>query len=315
MTRKAIFHEDWWLDAVAPGNWREVTCVRDGKVLGFLRFVEQREFGLKLCKMPKITRFLGPVVIDQPTKVEARIRSTRSIVSELIAEIDGHSYVQLELDTEFKDLTPFLAAGYNISVHPTLLLDCRQPVDALWSGLRDKARNVIRRARDHLDIRDIADIHQFEVFYRDNLEGDEPYFDLSLLTPAFTAAYARNQCKIVSAVDASGAPHAMVLFIWDDKYVYYFLSTRNKHIAHAGAVSLLLWTGIELAHSMGLHFDFDGGMEAASRCNFMLAFGGDLANRFEVTRSTAAYQVQRQIRRVPRGVLRRLAAATRKFKH
>ena len=59
----------------------------------------------------------------------------------------------------------------------------------------------------------------------------------------------------------NGAPHAMVVFIWDDEYAYYFLSSRRKNVAHVGAVSLLLWTGIEWAHSRGLSFDFDGGIK------------------------------------------------------
>lgn len=312
MTRKAIFHEDWWLEALAPGNWREVTCGGGGNVSGYLRFVERREFGMKICEMPKITRFLGPVVLNKPEKVEARNRSARSIVAELLAAIDGYAHVQMTLDTEFNDLTPFLAAGFSVSVHPTLLLDCRQPIEKLWSGLRDKARNVIRRARDSLAIKDITDVRQFAQFYQDNLDGDQSYFDLSLLIPAFSAAHARNQCRIVAAADPAGATHAMVLFIWDDKYVHYFMSTRDKRVAHAGAVSLLLWTGIEFAHGKGLHFDFDGGLEEESRFKFMQAFGGDLANRYEVRRTTAAFQAQRQVRRILRAVVRRITAISEK---
>src|SRR5882724_8445303 len=76
LMRKSIFHEDWWLDAVSPGHWHEVTCLRGGRVVGYLRFVERREGGMTICEMPQITRFLGPVVTPQSGKTEARIRST-----------------------------------------------------------------------------------------------------------------------------------------------------------------------------------------------------------------------------------------------
>jgi hypothetical protein len=66
-----------------------------------------------------------------------------------------------------------------------------------------------------------------------------------------TAACDRKQCKIVAARDADGIAHAMVVFL-----VYYYHSSRKKNLAHVGAVSPLLWTGIELARSRGLWFDY-----------------------------------------------------------
>ena len=128
-----------------------------------------------------------------------------------------------------------------------------------------------------------------------------------MLAPAFAAARAHGQCKILAAVDAEGVTHAKVFFVWDDKYVHYFLSTRDRNLAHPGAVSLLLWTGIELAHSLGLSFDFDGGIANDARYRFMVAFGGELANRFDVVRSTANYRVQHTIRKIPRALMRRIA--------
>lgn len=306
--RKSIFHEDWWLDALAPGRWREVTCHRGGRVAGSLRFVERSEGNAKVCEMPQITRFLGPIVMPQLGKTETRIRTTHSIITELLKQIAGHDHVEMTLDAGFGDLVPFLAAGYNVKVHPTFLLDCKsQTTDALWAGLRDKTKNVIRRARESLTIKEIHDVDQFVEFYAANLEGAKSYFDLSLLAPAFAAANARQQCKIVAAVDQAGVAHAQVFFVWDDKYVHYFLSTRDKNMAHPGAVSLLVWNGIEMAHSLGRCFDFDGGIANEARYRFMVAFGGEVENRFDVVRSTANYRVQHTLRRIPRALMRRIA--------
>src|SRR5262245_61924210 len=35
LMRKSIFHEDWWLDALAPGRWREMTCYRGGQIAAY----------------------------------------------------------------------------------------------------------------------------------------------------------------------------------------------------------------------------------------------------------------------------------------
>ena len=59
--------DDPTLDALAPGQWREVTCERGGRIAGSLRFVERRDGNALICEMPQITRFLGPVVAPQTT--------------------------------------------------------------------------------------------------------------------------------------------------------------------------------------------------------------------------------------------------------
>jgi hypothetical protein len=239
--------------------------------------------------------------------MEARARSGYSIITELLEQLAGYDHVAMTLDTESSDVVPFLASGFEVKVHPTILLDCKRPREELWAGLRDKTKNVIRRARERLTVRDVDDINQFVRCYSTNLDGAEPHFDLSLLSPAFAAANARDRCKILAAVDSEGIPHAQVFFIWDEKYLYYFLSTRDRNVAHLGAVSLLLWTGIELANSSQLCFDFDGGITDDAGYKFKVAFGGELANRFDVFRSTPRYRIQRTIRKIPRAIMRRMS--------
>ena len=43
----------------------------------------------------------------------------------------------------------------------------------LWAGLRDKTKNVIRRARERLVVREIDDVNLFANFYKNNLAGVE----------------------------------------------------------------------------------------------------------------------------------------------
>ncbi|WP_240536867.1 GNAT family N-acetyltransferase [Bradyrhizobium elkanii] len=306
--RKSVFHEDWWLDALAPGSWREVTCSRGGRVVGSLRFVTRTEGGMSICEMPQITRFLGPTVTLQSGKTEARMRLAHAVITDLLKQVADFDHVEMTLDTGFSDVAAFLACGYEVRAHPTFMLKCTSPRDELWSGLRDKTKNVIRRARERLAIREVTSAKYFVKYYQANLEGAKSYFDLSRLEAVYAAASERQQCKILAAVDSNNNVHAQVFFVWDHKFVHYFLSSRDRSIAHPGSVSLLLWSGIELAHERGLHFDFDGGIENEARYKFVVAFGGELANRFDVSRSTIRYRLYRQLRRVPQALLRRLSA-------
>ena len=96
---------------MAPGRWREVTCLRGSRVAGYLRFVECRKGGLTICGMPQIIRFLGPIVTLQPGKTQARTRASHSIITELLEQIAHYDHVEMTVDTGFVDLTPFFGCG------------------------------------------------------------------------------------------------------------------------------------------------------------------------------------------------------------
>ncbi len=301
--RKTIFHEDWWLDAVAPGRWRETSVQRGGRVVGSLRFVERMMGNYKICEMPQITRVLGPVVISNGEKSESRLRFGHSVLQELLESIGHHDHVEMTLEPALEHLPAFLAADFDLRVLPTLVLDCARPMDDLWSGMRDKTRNVVRRARERLTVREVTDPNAFIACYLANLRGDPPYFDVELVRPLYDAAVARGQARMLSAVDSNDAVHAAALFIWDSEKLYYFLSTRDRDVADIGAVSLLIWHGIEIAHQLGLVFDFDG-VTTESRYRFMAAFGGETETRFMATRTTSAFETQRQLRGIARSILK-----------
>src|ERR1700681_2857335 len=104
--RKTIFHEKWWLDAVAPGSWREVVCIRNGQVVGSLPFEELSQSGLTSCAMPQATHTLGPILETRPGKAESSARSTQSVTASLLQQIGKHHHVEMILGTDCTDVTP-----------------------------------------------------------------------------------------------------------------------------------------------------------------------------------------------------------------
>jgi hypothetical protein len=290
--RKTIFHEDWWLDIVAPGRWAEVTAEH-----GYLRYAHSSRLMFRSIKMPPLTRTLGPVLKVEGKKAETRQRAMFTTVCDLLDQLSGYDLIRFRLDPSLTDVVPFQARGYQTSLQHTLLVDCRAPVDDLWAGMRDKTRNIVRRAQDSLSVVEIDDAERFVRFYIDNLEGNKSYFDLGLVPRIHQAALARGQARIVAAVDRRGTVHAQTFFIWDDHSYYYFLSSRNETVAHAGAVSQLLWIGMQHAHRLGLTFDFDG-ITSEARYQFLVGFGGQSATRFIVSKGLFLYEMQAGARKL-----------------
>lgn len=290
--RRSIFHEDWWLDIVAPGRWAEVTTEH-----GYLRYAYSSRLMFRLIKMPPLTRTLGPVLKIEGKKAETRQRAMFSAVCDLLDQLPEFDFIRFRLDPSLTDVVPFQARGYQTSLQHTLLADCREPEETLWAGMRDKTRNIIRRAQDVLSVVEVDDPERFTRVYVDNLDGDKSYFDPALIARIYHAAHARGRARIVAAVDRRGTVHAQTFFIWDDHSYYYFLSSRNETVAHAGAVSQLLWTGMQHAHQLGLTFDFDG-ITSQARYQFLVGFGGQPATRFIVSKGLFLYEMQAGARKL-----------------
>ena len=82
---------------------------------------------------------------------------------------------------------------------------------------------------------------------------------------------------------------AAVFTVWDDVAEYYLMTSRSLQ-ARQGACSLLVWTAIQHATTLGLQFDF-AGIKDATALRFLSGFGGTLHPRFTVCRLTPSYRV------------------------
>ncbi|HNV13661.1 MAG TPA: cytochrome P450, partial [Dermatophilaceae bacterium] len=76
------------------------------------------------------------------------------------------------LEATTPDALPFMTQGFRIMVQFTFLIDCRRPVEALWADMRDKTRNLIRRAQERLTIEEVED--ELQEIRRSLLETDGP---------------------------------------------------------------------------------------------------------------------------------------------
>ena len=70
----AIFQQPWWLDAVAPGQWAEVTCEHDGRIVARLPYVVRGRRGLRILTQSSLTHTLGPWVEPRAPQAVARPR-------------------------------------------------------------------------------------------------------------------------------------------------------------------------------------------------------------------------------------------------
>lgn len=288
-----IFHEGWWLDVVSGGHWGTAVSEKGGHVQGWLPYGTFKERGMTACGTPPLTRVLHPVLSVDGKKNESLNRRTLAIVSDLVAQLPSAHITHFVLGPDCPDALAWQMNGFRTRLLHTFVIDTRRPGFDAWGEMRDKTRNVIRRAEERLNVVALPGL-AFRTFYEENLDGAPSYFDIGLIERLFEAAERRGQGRILGAFDRRGELHAAVFFVWDDTDYYYFLSTRGKGSAELGAVSLLIWHGIRDAQARGLRFDFDG-VTSRQRLQFMMGFGGAVVHRTIVEKGSLLFDARRHL--------------------
>ena len=291
---ETIFHSDWWLDAVAPGQWRRLTVTRGGKIVGVLPLWESSKF-IKRWVMPPFTHVFGPAVDAGDGSANARMHRRFSITAELLAQIPRAALFRYALDPSVPDVLAFQAAGYRAYPHYTILVDCNHLED-VWSSMRQKTRRFIRRAEEKYSTSTYNDINHFIEFYRCNLNGEKLLGSFDLLPALYKACVVRDAGKLLAAHGPSGELAAAVFFVWGFGRMYYLLTTRAKISHDFGVVSLLIWRGMQEAHARSLALDLDG-ITSQSSYHFLSGFGGVAQQRTVVYRQTPWLEIAISTRR------------------
>src|SRR5258708_7390034 len=170
-TAYSIFHEPWWLDVTAPGQWKVVQAVSIDRVEGGMPFCILRKGVWTGSSLPPLTRTLGPVVQLVGVKRSEVFRHRLNVTYDLIDQLpDVHLFHQI-FDPRQVEAMAFLIRGYTVSQSYTFQIPAECPLDNAWGGIRQKTRNLIRSAAGQLQVRTIFSPRDFVSFYAARLAG------------------------------------------------------------------------------------------------------------------------------------------------
>ena len=305
-----IFHEPWWLAAMAGDRLEEVTVAAGGRMVGRFPFVVVRSFGGRTsCEMPPLTHFLGPAVDEGAGSSCNRALKRSQIIRELLEQMPRTGGFHQRMHRGIPDTMVFAEQGYRTPVQFTFEV-APAPEAVLWKNMRDKTRNVIRRAREGYEVVELDDPERFVALYRDNIlaRGGRFYYRRDDVARLCAEALARGCGRVVAARGANGALAAAIFHVWDAGSAYYLLSTRDAGSDNAAA-SLLVWDAIRHAAARGLVFDFDGVASHGSRV-FFTGFGGEIRPRYVATRYSRYYSLSDKL---IEGATRRLTELAARF--
>jgi Acetyltransferase (GNAT) domain len=297
----SIFHEAWWLDCVAPGAWQEVQVASGDGTMARWPFYLRRRGGLLVSVQPPLTRTLGPVLNIGGGGSNADFRRRLRLTNALISHLPRVHLFQQTFDLRIKEAVAFCTLGFEVRNAYTFRIEHTTTADHAWAQMTDKTRNVIRRADEQLDVVPIDDPHDFCAFYDANLAAADRsnMYGAATMRRLTSAFMARGAGRLLGGKSGKAGLVAAIALVWDGETTYFLLSSRSP-AAHSGAISLLVWRGIRESLAAQRTFDFDG-IASPSVLQFLSGFGGILAPRLVVQRSTMLYDAARLVHRVLRG--------------
>jgi hypothetical protein len=308
LSKALLFHEYWWLEAVAAGRFSEVAVAQGDFQAGRLPFFITRRKGLRILGMPDFTHLLGPVVNSSDGKPQTRINNRLSTVGALISQLPPFDFFKQTIDPApddglaLIDGLAFQMQGFQVGHQYTFQIDCRANLDALLAGMSVKVRTPIRRAEEQRTVVTIDDPEKFISFYTENLRktNRKSYMQFDRFPILFSECRARSCGEILAAVRPDGIPVAMTFLVWDDKKMYYLMSSRDTAVRDNGSVNLLIWSAMKRAHDLGLIFDLDG-VSNEGTARFLSGFGGVIKTRLVVTKGRPVYNVVQSVKTILRG--------------
>jgi hypothetical protein len=291
-----IFHEDWWLDAATGGNFDVVEALVNGRVVGRLPFTVSKRLGMKMIRMPVITYFLGPAIDEGEGSLNTRFLKRLEITRELLGKLPRASWKYVKCHSGVSDAIAFQDAGFRTYVQFTHEIRPDR-VDVLWEQLRNKTRNVIRKAEDQFSVCELSDPAEFCRLYLHNLRSRKVHnrIDATLCQKIIYASIERQRGRLLALRDKRNNQLAAANFCaWDDNSCFYLLSTRG-HEAGNSAISLLLWEAIKESARRGLIFDFAGLGDTGSVL-FYSGFGASISARYVAVRSNAMARIVNELK-------------------
>lgn len=254
MFTNSIFEESWWLDAVAPGHWKELKIEKGGELVARWPIVL---YGNKI-KIPKYTQTIG--IWLNPKYIQT-VADEEDVYLKLIEQLPKNKRIEWGLAHENQFYLPFVWRGFKVSLGASYVIDDLSDLDAVFGNMTKNIQRDIKQAAKKVTVEESEDIEQLIAMSLETYgkQGRAYIVKPDSLRRVYKVCKERNACSLLAAKDANGRVHSMTLFVYDEKRCYYLVGASDHALnAKSCANTLLIWEGIKIAAKHSKVFDFEG---------------------------------------------------------
>jgi hypothetical protein len=283
-----IFSKAWWLDAVVPGKWGEITVEKGGVIQARFPYLIEKKFGFTLLDMPPLTQTLGPWLRPYPGKYTNRISEEKQLLTELIERLPPFDLFIQNFNYEITNWLPFYWRGFQQTTRYTYVLEDLSDPEKIYHEFAHFKRKNIKRAQNLVEVREDLPVKDFYENHALTLkkQGQKIGYSYDLLCNIYEACRKQNAGKIFYCVDKNENLYSAIFIIWDVYSAYYLISSIDPDYRDSGSATLLVWEALKFCASRTSKFDFEGSMIESVENSFR-AFGAIQKPYFQVSKVNA----------------------------
>ena len=286
----SIFTQPWWLDIVAPNQWKDIQVTKGGEIFARMPIVQRKKRGFSIIEMPLLTHKMGPWIKQTSPKQERKHSNERKLLEKLIEKLPKVDFFSYNLDTKVQSFLPFLWNGFEQNSFTTFKFTYPFKIEEVWNGMKSSVRRDIKRAEEKLVFDgDLSAEDAYSLvkatFVRQNIK---PPYSKNILQQIYKEASLRDRISVFGARDEKGQLVASQIYIHDDDCTYYLSGGIDSESDIPGLASFLIWEGIKIAHSKKNSFDFEGS-SIKSIENFFSSFGPEIFHYHRVSYVSKRY--------------------------
>lgn len=259
-----LYSKPWWLDAIClPENWDVWICEENGAMLAAMPYYLENRNGRKNITKAPLSQNNGIIFNHyKNAKSVAKAIFEEKVIDkavEFIASLNLDVYEQ-QYQPSFTNWLPFFWNYYTAITRYTYVIDDTSDLEKVWNGIASKRRSIVKKGQRnsvHSDVLSIDDFYkEHEKIY--TKQGLSCPFSYDLWKRVAEACLENNSCRISCQLADDGNVAAVSFVAWDDRALYKLMGGPMPDYAKLDAYSALTWNEIELAHELGVAYDFEG---------------------------------------------------------
>ena len=277
----SVFEQPWWMEAVAPGKWKEVFVKDEGQIIARWSFCQDNN----VIYMPRLTQTSGPWIKRTSTVFREQTEQIKECIYELLEQIPEKTSMCLSLDASLEYFLPFVWRGFQVIPRVSYQIQDLTDLEQVYRGFSKNIRRDIKAAEKKLHISDEPSVEILMEIMRKTFAEQKRKYPVpeELIERVLTYSIRYKAGKMLTALDEENHVHAAAVFVYDKNACYYLIGGKDSSYKNSNAPTLLIWEGIKLASKVSAKFDFEGSMIEGIE-GFFKRFGGTPVIYYEISR-------------------------------
>lgn len=297
-----LFQEPWWLDLVAPDQWKEAVVEKGGQIIARMPYIlREGALGLRICDHPAFTNTMGPWIAPPAGKYSKQLSTATYTIQELVRQLPKSHYFEHCLHYSLNNWLPYYWLDYQLFLSYTLIIPDLSSPEAVWDQMQPRIRNNVRKAEDRLGIRENLDLDLMAGIIKQTYDyrSSREKFCLDTLKRIDEECGRRDARLSLFAVDGKGDIRAVSYIVYDDRSAHFLLNGVDRRFNDSHVNSFIIWEGIKRCCGKTREFNFHGNIHPDVFAYF-LKFGARLQQFFKVSKSSRRVRFCRFMERAAR---------------